>query len=504
MSRTGMGGARAGVILVAVLVVVAVGALIGTTLLYGAAAGRESGASSVRSQQSRMAAWSGVQAVMAELASQREELLRGASPRVTSAWRLGAAEGGGVAVYRVVAQGEELVVSEAARLDVNTAPAAVLSRAPGLDAEAERIVAERGVRPFLSVIEAVGDGPRRDGGAGEAGSSAEAVESMDVLTVFSFDPGVQAGIGARGSQARGKARIAVSGGLTEEIERDLTSRLDRRGVEVASALFRPGRTLGSMRAVVEALIGADVPAAEWGPVLDAIRPAGEGGEEEFLRGRVDLNRAPAEVLACLPGIDAAAAARIVEARGSLGADERADVAWPVVQGTLAPAAFAEAVDLLTTRTLQWRVVLEGGRLIEERGEAPAMRIGGGGDDVGDVPEDAVLADRVVLEAVIDVAGERPRVAYLRDVTWLPVAGVLAARRSAAETGGEDGRVAGMRSAEDDGADDGFEPVIVREAGRGLSARGGGAPAAAASPEAKRATGRIGRWVGGGGGAGGGR
>jgi hypothetical protein len=39
-----------------------------------------------------------------------------------------------------------------------------------------------------------------------------------------------------------------------------------------------------------------------------------------------------------------------------------------------------------------------------------------------------LDDAVVLEAVIDVSSERPRVAYLRDITYLEVAAEMAAEQ----------------------------------------------------------------------------
>jgi len=41
--------------------------------------------------------------------------------------------------------------------------------------------------------------------------------------------------------------------------------------------------------------------------------------------------------------------------------------------------------------------------------------------------DADITDRLTLEAVIDVASRRPRVAYLRDVTLLPIAAMQYAR-----------------------------------------------------------------------------
>lgn len=494
-----------GVALVAVLVVVAIGALVGSTLLYGAEAGRGVGAASVRVQQSRMSAWSGVQAVMAELAEQRDELLRGGEPRVMRAMRLGAAEGGGVAVYRVVgAEGRE-VVSEGAKLDVNIATAAMLAKAPGLDEQrAARIVAARGERGFESVLEL----GRVEGVTLEpvGGTEGEGVGLADVLTVFSFDLDVQAGVGPRAGAARGQRRIAVNGEWSEELERRVGAWMERTHAEVVAGLVRKEKQFGSLRDVVNELIVANVPPAAWGAVLDVVTVS----EAEFVRGRVDVNRAPAEVLACVPGIDEEAAERIVEARRSLSSDERGTTAWVVTEGVLTPRQFAEAVDHLTSRSMQWRVVVEGGRLLEPERERRAIEIGGvTGDDVGDVPEDAQLLDRVVLEAVIDVAGDRPRVAYLRDVTMLPVAEVLA--RRAAREAERSARLAESGPAREDDepspfvmARKGDEPNAERgRAGAAAAQRGRSATGSRGGEEASRSGtggGRIGRWtVGAGGG-----
>ena len=60
---------RRGVILPAVLITLAVGAMIGTTALFYADSGRRGATAALQATQVRALGWSGVQAAMAELAS---------------------------------------------------------------------------------------------------------------------------------------------------------------------------------------------------------------------------------------------------------------------------------------------------------------------------------------------------------------------------------------------------------------------------------------------------
>jgi hypothetical protein len=89
--------------------------------------------------------------------------------------------------------------------------------------------------------------------------------------------------------------------------------------------------------------------------------------------------------------------------------------WLVSESILTVDQFEQAIDLLTTRTLQWRVVVEAGF------------VDTGSDEGADFPP---LVDRVVVEAVIDVASERPRVAYLRDISMAAAAQAFGPMNSA--------------------------------------------------------------------------
>jgi hypothetical protein len=129
-------------------------------------------------------------------------------------------------------------------------------------------------------------------------------------------------------------------------------------------------------------------------------------------------------------------------RGRLEAEALRSVAWPAAEGVLTPEQFREAVDYLTTRSMQWRVRVEAG--FETAEEGPAVFL------AEDAPK---LRDRIVLEAVIDVSSERARVAYLREITMLD-----AARRRFAQAGGGEATVEiGPANREGDSAATADEP-----------------------------------------------
>jgi hypothetical protein len=113
--------------------------------------------------------------------------------------------------------------------------------------------------------------------------------------------------------------------------------------------------------------------------------------------------------------------------------------------------FEKAVNHITARCLQWRVIIEGG-IVPSRDEASWDGGGAGGDGgarwegstVESAPLDAAeftrrvdrrdiakTRERIVLEAVIDVSSLRPRVAMLRDVTHVALARRLGADVKAA-------------------------------------------------------------------------
>jgi DNA uptake protein ComE-like DNA-binding protein len=431
-----------GVVLLAVLLIIVLASLVGTTVLIVADADRAGAEVSLRRTQSRALAWSGVQAVMAELANQREELLDGRKPRVTEEWTLVGDERDEVrGVFRLIPLSlDGPLASESARLDLNSATPEMLARLPGVGPDlAELIVAARDRVPFASVeglleVEGVGAemlfGPPEGDGPGPGEGWAQGAPPLaSLVTVFGFDPNVQLGLGPTGFGHRGELRLNINTPWSERLERALADRFGQdfaggvKGI-MESRQFRKDSDLAAI------LIDFGVDPAEWLQTFDVFTTS----PDPYLPGRVDLNTAPAEVLAAVPGIDEAAAGRIVGMRGQLSEDLLRSVTWPVVEGVLTPEQFQSAADWITTRSMQWRVRVEAGfESAEQASESSAS-------------DARKLRDRIVLEAVIDVASERPRVAYLREVTLLDPA-----RRALARSG-EDGGEASERDTANRGAE----------------------------------------------------
>lgn len=437
--------------LFAVMVVVAITSVIGAATLFTAGAQRDAALAPLRRDQSRALAWSGVQALMAELSAQRLSLLDAEEPTITSEWTL-FEENGVRGLFRHVATAQaagSTIVSEAAKLDINVATPEMLGALELLGPElATAIVQRRTSAPFTSVDELLsvsGVTPEllygdAIGSAGDSSVSDEPTRLIDVLTVHSADPNIQFGFGPRGANHRGKLRISLNREWTDEMGEAIADRFDastangvRSVMTQPSALSPDGNALAfdsesDIVAVLRRLAGVSSPRYEdWYEIMDSFT----GRSEEFVRGRIDINLAPAAVLACVPGIDREAANRIVSTRSSVDAERRRSVVWIADEEILTAAQFEQAVDWLTARSMQWRVRIEAGvqRVDEfDLGDRPT---GSGGGRIGglDSMEEPPLEGRIVLEAIVDLASERARVAYLRDVTLLDFA---AARIAAAE------------------------------------------------------------------------
>jgi len=447
---------RRGSAILAVFLLMVIGIVIAATVLATADAAGASSQAELQRTQSRALAWSGVQALMSELAEQREDLLDGQAPRITAEWDLYTLDDGTRGVVRLVDldPGSPAVITpENAKLDINTATAEMLALVPGLDAAiAGRIVEARGVSPFTSVgqlLQVEGVTPAILFGAGEdaGGEPAPGAEPDPLvlpevpgsagglgrlLTVFSFDPNVQVGIEG-GSDFRGNLRVNLDQSWSEELGRAIADRFDQGTADIVKGLMESGRTFGADSELVRVLVDNGVGAEAWPEILDVFTTS----DDQFLRGRVDLNTAPAEVLACIPGIASERAAAIVDAREGIDPLMRRSPSWVVAEGLLTPEEFVLAADWVTTRSSQWRVRLEAG--IE-----PGDPLSGFDESAPmtldqmleswDEPPGGAMEHRVTLEAVIDVASTRPRVAYLREVTLLEP--VLAMHRASHEADAE--------------------------------------------------------------------
>ncbi len=496
---------RRGRVIIAVLVVVTMAALVGSAILLRSDGGVVLARGELRRAQARAAAWSGVQAVMARLGEQREDLLAGGAPVLPEGWTMPVEAAGGTLVFRLLPGAGGLpATSENARLDLNTADAEMLASLSALDdALAQRIVQQRPAGGYSSVeslaaIEGIGRAMLAggvDSGAAPpsaAGDLGDAVGSplLDLLTVWSFDPNVQ---GAAAGETIGARRVPFPGGWwTDATAMAIGERFGSPSLFGVGGIGVGGEAPATLGALVGALRGSAIPVESWGPMLDTLTPH----DATHRRGLVDMNRAGAEVLAALPGIDEEMAAEIVEARERTSLESRGSIAWAVEVGVMTPEALEESADWLTVRSTQWRVRIEGGYEPPSAGERRR------GDEA------RALLDRVVYEAVIDVSTRRPRLATLREITGLDESLALSPSP-------EDPTTEGIDEEADDldglGPD---EPEFIR-LGRGperLVPRGedpapSGPPQDAAADDQPGqgesragggAAGRVGRWTGGGG------
>lgn len=357
----------------------------------------------------RAIAWSGIQAVMAQLAEQRGEILAGGTPKLDAEFAL--ADEGSVRPVATLAPwpgnddraAAPLAVSETGKLDVNRADLAML-KALGLeDAVAQSLVDRRAARPFTSVEElatvgtistAVLFGSTAEPNDPKAGP--EMPPLTDLLTTLSFDPNIQNGLASE--DAAGKLRINVAGGWNERLGRVLAEQLGAETAEGVKRLLEQSKGLTTDGALAAAMRQFGVPKSMLPGAFDVLTVT----DDMYVPGRVDLNAADVKVLSAIPGIGVDHAAAIVAAREQLSGEERRSRAWPLTRGILNDEEFEKAAPWLTTRSTQWRVRVQAAVTSGEGSEAKVLR-------------------SAVYEAVIDIASDRPRVAYLREITMLPVA-----------------------------------------------------------------------------------
>ncbi len=116
------------------------------------------------------------------------------------------------------------------------------------------------------------------------------------------------------------------------------------------------------------------------------------GSEERFDGLVNINTAPIAVLRTVPGIDEPLAESIVSARRSISPERRTTIAWLFQEGVVDAPLFKQLAPFLTARSFQYSFHVVGYGL-------PSGRYR-------------------VLDVIIDLAGDKPVVSFLRDLTKL--------------------------------------------------------------------------------------
>jgi len=439
---------RAGMVLVAVLVVTALAALVAAALMFRARAELAASAASVRGEQAAAVALSGLNYTMAVLKQHHGDIEiwydnpdlfqnREVARHGADTWYF--------AVYAADPEDEDRVrygvVDEGGKIHVNTASEETLAGLERLEADrldclldyrdrdsdaraggAEQEYYDRLPHPYiipngpLSTIEELlmvkgftGDlvygedanlngrlDPNEDDGLDRLPRDNRDGRLdpglRDLLTVYSAVPNVD---------RDGHRRIDINQGrLPEDLAiSDETRRLIGVYLAEGHRFKHPAEVVGLRFQAKKQ--HKDYPDVQPGTWLEEHLAAGDlavlldrttADTKRRLVGLVNLNTARAEVLAAMPGLDASRARQIVDVRSGLSAETKSTIAWLYEQGVLEPDVFKEVAPHLAARSYQFSVRCVGFGV-------PCRRYR-------------------VLEAVVDLAGSRPRLAYVRDVTRL--------------------------------------------------------------------------------------
>ena len=390
--------------------------------------------------RSRALAWSGVQAIVAELSRQRGRILQGESLELDPQYVI-EESGPRVGVVRLLPVGPDWtrLVSEASKFDLAEASIESLEASGILDAElAAAVIAARyrfggrldAVEALLAAApEAITAedlfGPLseldlRDAIAGEEADRAERMLARlegptprglaDLLTVHAAEPALD---------LQGRPKIVIAPPWSDAMGEAITERLGADAANAVRLVVSGGAEVGPLvqglsmsrdRDLADIMVRARVAVEDWIDPVDVL--AFDTSPDRT--GRLDLNAASAAALRMLPGVTEEEAAAIVEARERLTPQERSTVMWPALLEIWPIERYPELLERITVRSFVWRLRLACGTV---EAEAP----------------DGPIEDATVWEVVVDLGADRPRLAALREITQFDLAArLLAARLSVGE------------------------------------------------------------------------
>lgn len=444
-----------GFVMVAVLIVVAAAILVATGAIFAARAAVSSSRASDVERRLRDAALDGVALAADLVVRDRAEILAGAAPRGEEVL-LELPDGDQRLEVRLVPQPNgDFFESEAAKLDANTvAPEALLKAVDGTSELARDIVTAMSARrPLTSVdaaialvppakgvdalrevlgpLAAIGDERERieDGRGGGRGRDA-APPIVSLMTVLGAEPLVD---------PEGQPRLDLIAAFGDgEASQRSTASLDRfedAEREVLEETARKSKDGADDGEIARALLGRGVDLARIDQILGSCTlQAGAYGVP-----RLDIVRADVRALSALDGLGPDAAARIVDLRGSLDETERRGTTWLISRRVLTPEQYGAVAGRITNRSALWRFRVE-------------ARFVNASDSNDDAPSSGAGESHAAyaFDCVVDVSPEQRRIAFLRDVSMLPSARLLAFRTRNAE---EDARLPKTDPADLDRADE---------------------------------------------------
>ena len=482
--------ARRSFIMLAVLVCMMSAILVATGLLYVSQTEAAGAAGSADAAQARALLWSGAQAIMSRLADQRDRILAGELPELDPQYLVYEA-GTRAGVVRLLAVNADggILAPEAAKLDLNRVDAEALARTGLVDhVAADGIIAWRdGLgRPVQSVSELLAAPgmsiemlygttiallaidacrPVHVRVVATNSSASRPLGLADVVTVFSVEPAVQ---------YTSNRRINLNQKWSEELGKRIEERFGADAATVMKQVFESGTKFDSDTSLVKAMRAYKTPLEQWPAILDAFTT--EAGDLHF--GRLDINAAPREALLALPGVTPEQVDQMISVRQDLSPVERGTSAWPVTSQIISPETYEQMAGRVTARCWTYRVRLAAG---EVNADAP----------------DGPIINPQVQELVIDLAGPKPRIAYLRDITLLRDAALMALEANSTEesTFSEPEAVqADVEPAPSAGTQPASRPTT--SARPRAPGRGDGENDTQPAPSEPRGPGRIGRWTSG--------
>ncbi len=440
---------RRGFVLVATVVVVAAAILVATGAIFAARATTVNARASDSDRRLRMAALDGVALVADALHNARADVLAGKTPTIESLLLVAGEDLDRIEVLAMPLFHGEFVQSEGAKLALEEVSSEMMQslvrdQADAVVQLAERIVAARPL-PSIDGCAALADegtqlralrvvmGALRELGereqANEQGDVDEALPLMGLLTahareaLVAIDGAPRLDIVAAtqdsisdesgGSSASAPPTAALA--QFDESEREALENAAKSSIERADD-----------NSIARELIARGVSLARVDELLNQCTTyAGSTAPS-----RVDIVRADERVLAAIPGIGADKAARIIDLRDTLDEHERRGTSWLVSRRVLSAEEYGAVAGRISFRSTAWRFRVEARHELgasADENTSESSDSGDSRDSSATDSQDSTSSRAVVaFDCIVDVAGDRPRVVFLRDVSMLPTARLLAA------------------------------------------------------------------------------
>ncbi len=429
---------RRGFVLVATVVVVAAAILVATGAIFAARATTANSRASDSDRRLRMAALDGVALVADALHNARTDVLAGKTPTIEPMLLVAGDDLDRIEVSAMPLFDGEFVQSEGAKIALEELSPEVMQALLHDQADAVVELAQRIVtaRPLPSIDGCAGladegtqlralrivMGAMRTLGEREPAEIDEALPLMGLLTahareaLVALDGSPRLDIVAATQESNSDA--SNSEGATaaptaamaqfDESEREALENAAKSSIEQAddNSIARELISRGVSLERVDALLNQCTTFA------GATAPS-----------RMDIVRADERVLAAIPGIGLEKAARIVDLRDTLDDQERRGTSWLVSRRVMSVEEYVAVAGRISFRSTAWRFRIEARH---ELGASEDERAGETNDSMASRSDESTSSRAVVaFDCIVDIAGDRPRVVFLRDVSMLPTARLLA-------------------------------------------------------------------------------